>query len=713
MNYHHGFYLKRLKDTFGAEFHGMSDPVREAHLFRKTLELYPLHIEKNDLIAGWYGYTSREALESVYVPEPEPVLKSTREKRPVDWLRAHGYSPGGYDRAHHEVDYKSILTRGIDSYIQEVENELQNSENSEEKTEYLKGMLISLKGAERFSTRYAELAEELARNTDDGADKARLLRIAAACRKVPMKPPTDFLEAVQAAYLIRTLNCLSSYTCCSVSFGSFDQYMYPYYRVSKENGMTEDEAIAILLQLFRMLDNTSGNDCALSVGGVDENDNDATNELSYILIKAEKKSKLRAPLFTARINRNTPKEFMRELVSKELFEMGQPSFYSEENCRAAVAGRGIEPSVARNFQISTCMNLVIANAEAAHGWGCKVNCHLPLELALNGGKPLVGELPLEFKTKPRTEYKSIDEIYTQYRSYMIELFDIAMDWNQADTVLQAKHQPNAWLSALTDDCIKRGKDRWDGGARYHNLIIEMMGFANTSDAITAIDRLVFEQGKYTIDDFIKAAQANYEGYEQLHKDILHCDKYGMNIDRADRNARRLLDINAEICEAKSAENRRYLPSLHTLWEDVLWAKGRPAFLDGRLSGEPVNKNAGPSTSARRAGPTCTAISACKINQIRYSGGQALDVHIGIRNMDSIANRDKIAAYIQTYFKMGGLQLQVNGLSVETLQKAYDAPQEYSDLLVRIGGHSRYFRDFDDNMKKKFIERFKIEEGAFG
>lgn len=162
----------------------------------------------------------------------------------------------------------------------------------------------------------------------------------------------------------------------------------------------------------------------------------------------------------------------------------------------------------------------------------------------------------------------------------------------------------------------------------------------------------------------------------------------------------------------NTENRAYLPTLHTLWEDVGWGRNRPAFLDGRRAGEPVNKNAGPMTLARCAGPTHLAISACKIDQIRYNGCQALDVHIGIRNMDSEINRDKIGAYIQTYFNMGGLQLQVNGLGVETLEKAYEDPDAYPDLLVRIGGHSRYFRDFDNDMKLRFIERFRVEEGAY-
>ena len=714
--YEYELKFSRLRAKYESEWEGLSKPMREARLFRKALELYPLHIRCGDVLAGWYGYASREEMEKVYgdVPDQSSILPEPPHdgKTPVEWLKKHGFKPGSYDRGHYELDYQTLLARGLDAYLADVEKELQNSENSAEKNEYLLGMRAALACAEVFSNRYADLAEQMAREEADETEKNKLLRMAAACRKLPMKPAEDFFEAVQSAYLIWSLSCISYGTWVSVSFGSFDQFMYPYYQKSKEKGMTEEEMIEILLQLFRMLDVYNGVDCVISVGGVDADGNDLTNELSYLLVKAEKHSKLRSPLFVARVNRNTPQKLMRELISSELFEMGQPSFYSEENCLAAMRGRGIDEATARGYGISTCMNPVIPGSEVTHGWGCMVNTHLPLELTLNNGRPICGELPIALKTKPRADYQNADEIFAQYERYLRELFEIAMTWQQEHTVRHAKEFPNPFLSALTNDCIKRGKDRWDGGAVYHNLVIEAFGFANTADAVTAIEKLVFEEKKYRVSDLIEAARADYEGYEALHKDLLQCDKYGMNVERADRNAYRVLSIVSNICEENRAENRRYLPSMHTLWTDVEWGAKRSAFLDGRRAGEPVNKNAGPSTLVRRVGPTSIALSACKMDQIRFSGGQALDVHIGIRNMDSERNRDKIAAYIQTYFRLGGLQLQINGLTSETLQRAYDKPADYPNLMVRIGGHSRYFNDFTNRMKQEFIQRFRVEEGAF-
>lgn len=714
--YYYQLPFNRLRSKYQSDWKGLSNPMREATLFRKVIELYPIHIQQGDLIAGWYGFDSKERMEALYedfVPLHSDVeLLPQGDGSPEKCLQKNGVKAGRYDRGHYELDYQTLLARGINAYLGDVEKELQRSDMSDAKKEYLLGMKAALACAEVFSNRYAELAEQMATQATDEKEKSRLLRMSAACRRLPMNPARDFFEAVQSAYLIWSLNCISYGEWVSVSFGSFDRFMYPYYQSSKENGMTDGEVIGILLQLFRMLDVYNGVDCVLSVGGMDEHGNDLTNELSYLIVEAEKRSRLRSPLFVARINKNTPQKLMRELISSELFEIGQPSFYSEENCLSAMMKRGIDEKTARNYGVSTCMNFVIPGSEVTHGWGCMLNTHLPLELALNNGQPICGTLPIDFQTKPRGKYKNTDEILDQYRSYLREIFEIAMTWQQENTARCAKEFPNPWLSALTNDCIRRGCDRWDGGAVYHNLIVEAFGFAHTADAVTAIERLVFEEKKYSIEELIKAARADYGGYETLRKDLLQCEKYGMNHDRADRNARRVLSLVCDVCEENRTENRRYLPSLHTLWYDVEWGGKRPAFLDGRHAGEPVNKNAGPSPLVRSAGPTSIALSACKIDQTRLNGGQALDVHIGIRNLDTERNRDKIAAYIQTYFQLGGLQLQINGLTAQTLQNAYEHPEKYPVLMVRIGGHSRYFNEFNDRMKKDFIQRFRLEEGVF-
>jgi len=717
MSYFYAVDKNYLREKYQDELKNLTPAKKEAFLFRKYLETIPVYIEQEDLCAGWYGYQGgvpedqKEFGEKAREKQQMEHQKRVQEREPRTIMNdRYCFQAAGYDRGHNLMDYQAMIGRGIEDYIREVDERLKHTAAESPEAEYLKIMKESLNDSLIFAERYADLAGEMAAKSTDETEKKRLFRIEKACRRVPRYAPEDFYEAIQSAYLLWSLNCISEMGWVSISFGSFDQYMYPYYQKSKEKGMSDNEIEALLVDLYRKLDVYEGMDCALSIGGIDKNGEDATNELSYLILSAEKKSLLRAPLFTVRINRKTPDKLMDELVDSRLFAMGQPTFYSEEYCKKAVMSRGIEEEEASRYMISTCMQMEFPGDQVNASWGIVTNLHLPLELALNGGKPLHGELPIRLETVPRTDYQSIDEIYEQYRSYLKEIFAYMKKWNLQDT--REFREPNPWLSAMTGNCIEKGKDRWEiGVVKYHDVTVENFAFANTADALGAVERLVFETGQYTIPELLKAVGENFEGYEEIHDAVMNCPKYGMNDRKADEKARRIMEIVSDICEGNREGNIRFLASLHTLHNDVYRGAQYYATLDGRLKGEPFNKNAGPANPARSKGPTAIALSACRLNQIRLSGGQALDIHFAIPNMDKPDKKRKIGAFIKTYLQNGGLQMQVNALSSQTLQQAYEEPEKYRNLIVRIGGHSRYFYELDDAVKREFIHRISVEEGA--
>ena len=716
----YGYYLNRnfLAHEHAQEIAHLSLPAREAFLFKCYLSEIPIHIHDGDQLAGWHGYENGYPEEQVQFSQErhQAWLKKERtEEEKIREILSRDYCVriSGNDHGHIMADYAAMLSRGTRAYIRDVEERLAREPEGTQAYIYLTAMKEALAYGEIFSARFADLAAEKAKQTDDPQEKERLLRMEKACRKLPMEPAEDFYEALQSIFLLYCLVRISDSGWVSVSFGSFDQYMYPYYLKSKAQGMTDADAEKLLLELFQKLDMYEGRDCALSIGGLDLSGNDLTNELSYVILSAEKKNPYRSPLFSLRISPKTPEKLLDGAICSVLFEKGQPTFYSELTCRKAVMSRGLSEETAAKYQIHTCMTLAFPGEQVDNAWGVVMNVHLPLELALNGGKPLRGELPISLKTTPRTHYESTQEIYDQFRLYYQELFDYCRELCTKDTKEGRLAAPNPWLSSVTADCIEKGLDRWDEGAKYQNVVIEQFGFANAADAIGAVEKLVFEEKKYTLAQMLEAASQNYIGYEEMLHDIMECPKYGMNIPQADLKARTVLEIVSDICEASWHDSIYYLPSLHTLHSDVESGLTVHAMLDGRRDGEPFNKNAGPTHMARRAGPTATMLSACALNQVRLSGGQALDVHFSVGNMDDPMKRRKIAALIRTYLTAGGLQLQVNGLSAQTLQKAYDAPEQYEDLIVRIGGHSRYFNELSNEVKKEFIHRISIEERAGG
>ena len=487
--------------------------------------------------------------------------------------------------------------------------------------------------------------------------------------------------------------------------------MYSYYQASRAKGVSDALICQQTENLFAIMSAYNGNDGALSIGGADEQGNDLCNPLSLLLIKMFKRSTLPAPLFVVRVNRQMPQDIFLSTVDRQLFEKGQPTFYSEEECLRAVRHRGIGESYARRYAINNCMGLFIPGEEVVSSWGCVLNMHLPLELAVNYGNPLLGMLPFSLKTTPVLDFENIEDLYDLYRTYLTEIFDICIAYNRRKLDEGVRNDPNPWVSALTPSCIERARDRWDGGARFQSITVECLCFGMTGDAFTAIEELVFTRKKYTLEQLITAAQYNYEGYEEIRNDILRCPKYGMGNPVADGHTRRVLKIAADLCDSRQTENWYYLPSLHTLTADVTHGQKYYATLDGRLKGEPLNKNAGPTNLIRGLGPTITALSAASLDQYRLSGGQALDLHFNAQDLDDPEKRDKIAALIKTYLSTGGLQLNVNALSTDTLKAACERPWDYKDLIVRIGGHSRYFVDLKPETRREFIHRMSIEEGA--
>jgi len=672
----------------------------------------PIQIKGTDFIAGWYGYEAcPDDMKNIisrkenvcmlqYISEEDLDLKSKLDN---EFLLQCGFCGG-----HTCIDYKTIAEKGVNFYINKVGKELLTTDAHSDKYIYLKAMLISLKAIETFSKRFAELAFSMAENAKSFEEKERLMRMHNALLKVPMNPSGDFYEALQAVWIMHLLIPISEHDWASISLGRFDQYLYPFYKKSIESGETRETIVDYLKNLFVLLDSYGDGACALNIGGMDMQGHDQMNELSDIIIDVEKQMRLRAPILAARINQNTPKNIMDKLVDSSLFEIGQPTFYGEAACRKAVANRGIEEAIAAQFSANSCMGLVIAGEEIADMWGCLFNMHLPLELAINKGKPLFGELPVQLKTKPLEEIQNIEQLFLQYGKYLKELLQIVLNINRKTALNYAYNFSDPLLSAITKDCIEKGMDRAIG-AKYKNVTVEAMGMINTGNAITAIDTLIFHKKKYSSYDIINGAKNDFVGYEELKNDIRFCEKYGANSKKPDEICGRLTDILANICEQLNFDNTRYLPSLHTLDNNVYYGKRLYTTLDGRMKGEPVNKNAGPTNDVRKSEPTSMIISAASLNQYKFSGGQPIDIYFDKKSLSTVEKRDKIKVLIKTYFELGGMQIQVNSIDSHTLESAFENPDEYKHLIVRIGGYSMRFCDLSNISKLELIERIKYEE----
>jgi len=711
-------------------------PKREARILQRALEILPIGIHDSDLIAGNYGPAFadpafleeiRQADQAEFGGSEEFKVRSEEERQVSGRYMLFGI----YTPSHTCIDYGSLINKGLRHYEARVRERLAQPVDGYGKI-YLEAMIENIGIVQAFAGRYLALAKEKLAACREDRRRMELERMIRTLERVPYEPATDLFEALQSMWILHTAIPASERSWASISLGRMDKYLLPFYREWLVKGNTREEAKQLLAAFFRLLDSYGDGSCALNLGP-------EWNELSMLLLEVEKQVKLRSPIIAARIGEETPEEVYDALVDKGLFEIGQPTFYGERPCVRAMEYRGM--TEADGHAINSCMGMVVVGKELADMWGCCVNMNLPLELAINNGKPLLGSFPPSLQEYidaiPPVRPDSMEQIKRAYAAYMRGIAAYVADRNRYRAAWVALNRPNPLLSLITEDCISFARDRAHSalyamgeaaedllaggdleeirkgrGAKYHNVTVLAMGFAHAADSLSAIQELVFNRKQYTLEQLMQAARDDYQGESamQIYAQLRRCPKYADGSDRADENAAFVLEALADACESLYTGNMRYLPTCHTIDANVQFGNCVYASLDARRDGEPFGKNAGPVMTALKNTPTDLMVSAAKLPQYRYSGGVPIDIYLPENIMGSQENRDKFKDLLKAYIQMGGMQVQVNSVNLELLKKAYAEPDQYPHVIVRKGGFSLYFTDMFREVQKDMIQRFEREAG---
>lgn len=717
--------------------HFPSIPDREVEILKGALELLPIGIRNEDVLAGNYGpeFASQELIDAIAQADEEEYGGSEEYKvyDEEEYIVSGRYLLFGiYTPSHTCIDYKSILQNGLRYYEQKIDERLTRPMD-EYGRQYLAAMKKAIHVTQNYALRFRDLALEKIAVCTSERRRAELERMIRALERVPYEPAEDFFQALQSMWIMHTVVPTAERSWASVSFGRTDQYLLPFYEAWIRDGHTREEAKSLLEAFFRIFDAYGDGSCAMNLGP-------EYNEMTKLLLEVEKSVRLRAPIIAARMTDIEP--FYDDLIDRNLFEIGQPTFYGEKSCKKAMTYRGM--SEEQDFSINSCMGMVVVGKELADMWGCCVNMNLAFELAVNYGEPINGALPPSLKqyvdqVEPRLP-ESIQIIKEQYYKYTNRIVQYVTRLNMKRASWVAWNRPNPVLSMLLDDCIENGRDRahaaihamgleakeWlkipdemfeevrkGRGVRYHNVTVLTQGFADAADSITVVDHLVFQQKKYTIQDLIQAVQHNFEQTQrdhQIYLDVTRCPKYADGSDEADDAVAFVLNAVADACENSYQGNIRFLPTCHTIDSNVQFGRCVYACIDGRKDGEAFGKNAGPVMQVIKNTPTDLMISALHIPQVRFSGGVPIDIYVPANVFAEKEGRDKYKGLIKTYLDAGGMQVQVNSVSLALLKKAYDSPEEYPHVIVRKGGFSIYFTDMLREVQKDMIQRFEKELG---
>jgi formate C-acetyltransferase len=588
------------------------------------------------------------------------------------------------------------------------------------KDEELKGMDIACEAAGIFARRHAALAETMAASESDGARAAELRRIAEVCTRVSAEAPRNFWEALQAYWFVHlgTITELNGWD--AMSPGHLDQHLAPFYARDLAEGRLEREGAKELLSCFWIkVNNTpappkvgvtaaeSGtyNDFTnINLGGLSPDGSDASSEVSYIALEVLDELQLLQPQANLQLSARTPERLLKAACGVARRGSGYPSFFNADEIVMAQVGMGKTLADARGGGSSGCIETGCFGKEAylLHGY---LNSPKILELALNDGVDPVTGKAIGIRTGRPESFAGFEELYAAYERQLSYVVGVKVRVSNYLDRMYAEYAPAPFLSAVMADCISRGKDYYDGGARYNTDYIQCCGLGTTTDSLSAIKAHVYDRRDVAWKELLDALASDWKGREDLRLLLSNkTPRFGNDDDEADGIAQRVFGSwYAAIDGRPSPRGGTYHVDILSTTCHVYFGLKTGATPDGRHAGLPESDGASPAQGADRKGPTAVAKSLAKIDVAR-TGGSLLNQRFLPAALEGEEALGKLGSLVRTYFRMGGHHIQFNVVDTATLREAQKKPEDYRSLLVRVAGYSDYFVDLDRNHQEEIISR---------
>lgn len=636
--------------------------------------------------------------------------------------------------AHLAVNYERILKDGLRGYEKRVKEykaslDLTDPE-SIDKYCFYNAVLIVLEAVRNFANRYSVLAKDLAEKELNQERKIELLEISRICSKVPYEPAETFQEAVQSVWFIQLILQIES-NGHSLSYGRFDQYMYPYYDRDIKNGtIKESEALELLTCLWiktltinkvRSQAHTLSSAGSpmyqnVTIAGQTIDKKDAVNDLSFLVLKSVAQTRLTQPNLTVRYHKNINKHFLDECVEVMRLGFGMPALNNDEIIIPSFMDWQVKEEDAYNYSAIGCVETAVPGK-----WGYRctgmsyINFPRMLLCTMNNGVDLTSNKRFTKGYGYFTEMESYEELLKAWDKTIREITRYSVIVENVIDKASERDVPDILCSALTDDCIARGKTIKEGGAVYDFISGLQVGIANMADCLAAIKKLVYEEKKITrqelwnaiLDDF--SSPENKKIQEML---IREAPKYGNDDDYVDQLIVEAYDSYIE--EIEKYPNTRYnrgpiggirYAGTSSISANVGQGMSTMATPDGRNAFEPLAEGCSPAHNSDKNGPTAVFKSVSKLRTNKITGGVLLNQKMTPQMLSTEENRQKLELLIKTFFnRLHGYHVQYNIVSKETLIDAQKHPEKHKDLIVRVAGYSAFFNVLSKKTQDDIIGR---------
>lgn len=709
---------KNWSHAFFDVFADLPLPERQARSFVYALENEPILIHPLTRIPGQifqacagagcpaYSGSSEHPGWAEYSVVPAAERRVAAEVPGGDFYGSY-FTTGGYP-GHICWDFGRMLDLGIDGMLSLCA--ANNARTDDPKShEFIACTEISLRGMLTWVDRHVRVLEGMIREEADPDRRRELGEMADLCRRVPLRPAVTFREAVQT-FWFQHIAVMYENPFGGNGPGRLDYYLWPFLERDLEAGRTTlEDARELVTELFiKMHERIAPADGwveALPVGGRKPDGSLAINPLSYMIIEIIAALPQSHPSVYVRMPDDAPDDFV-DLTVRYLIEGdSRAQVYGDDAVIAAVHNSGkVAIEDARHWTAGGCMEVSPQGCNCDLLFSFAHNVTRTFELVTNGGCLLqTGERIMDY---PRTlaDYGSFEELYAAFSAELAREIDILAQ--RLDIYLDeyARYRSSFLLSSMTHDCLERGRSINDGGARYTNYGGSGVGIPNVGDSLYAIQRAVFTDRRVTGAQLLEALRADFIGHEALHAYLRGLPKYGADDEAADAMTDRVFCTFADLL---ASHTTRHGGTLVPIILGFVWVVGFGeqvgATADGRRAGRPLAHGLSPQSGSALKGITGAIRSATSLSLEKAGGGGAM-----MWDLDpSWACPRVVKPLLQSFVDRGGHIFQGNVISVEKLRQAQKSPDDYRDLMVRVGGWSARFGTLSAATQEEIITRYKF------
>jgi formate C-acetyltransferase len=698
----HLLRMESLRDSRGEPAHLR----RRGYMVRHVLSHLTPVIDDDELIVGKVWLRQADAQHAARL-------------KAIECFAAAQPLVGGQS-GHAQLDLDLLLTRGTRGVQEDIRRRAATLDparpREHRQLQFYEAAIEALEGLCAWAAAYAKEAERQAAICADPQRRAELERIAEVCRRVPAYPARTFHEALQSVHFLNAGTMIAEQVGYLVP-GRVDRYLLPLYRDDIAAGrLTHEQAQELLDCSWIIISEyvAKGGAVSVMIGGpaaaqaaagepgtaeslADEprpEGCDVTNEITWMALQAVEDVGLSYPSVGIAWHPGTPRQLLDRAIELIARGTSNPAWFNDPVISSGMRRYGVPAADCHEFINSTCVE--ITPVGASNVWVASPYFNLCAELL-----GLIDEVVLDQTSAP-----TFAGFLAAYKQRMSRAIAGAVAAHNTWRETRARHGGKPLQSCFTRDCLERGVDIDEGGARYNWVECSFVGLANLVDSLTNIRRLVCESGELSLADLKRALDTDFEcAPELLGRCRESFPRYGNDNPEADALAQDMTAFLAAECAKHEVwPGSPFIPGFFCWVMHEQLGRGTGATPDGRRAGFPFADGAGPSQGSERAGPTAAIRSTTKWDHTPMLGGLVLNLKFTPQVVADVEGRAKLRALLEAAMELGAFEVQVNCVDRETLRAAQRTPELYRDLLVRVAGYSDYFVNLSPQMQAQIIAR---------